>query len=68
MALAAALNSEIVTNLTSPDTVLPGGCWRGSAGVMVVAGVRKESSGPPVTGRQLGTPGPGAKFWRKMRR
>ena len=67
MALAAGLNSEIVTNLTSPDTVLPGGCWRGSAGGMVVAGVRKESSGPPVT-RQLGTPGPGAKFWRKMRR
>ena len=28
MALAAALNSGIVTNLTSPDTVLPGG-WQG---------------------------------------
>ena len=56
MALAAGLNSEIVTNLTSPDTVLPGGCWRGSAGVMVVAGVRKESSGPPVT-RHAGSRG-----------
>ena len=67
MALAAALNSEIMTNLTSADTVLPGGGRGGDGG----GGVRKESSGPPDTGRQLGTlgtPGPGAKFWRKMRR